>query len=459
MIRVRVKNENATEDWRGLIGAIESRDYTAGTTAELAYEAEKLTPLGGATIVEKAVASGGKVVEHASLTAGWLTILGSEIAGVGHMTHKGVRRMKFRVFDPNASVGLAQLKLEWRALGSTTWSEDSGVVSAPLVGNYQIIDMGECRPEQAALGSQRWEWRLMARAPGGSGAIRVDRIGVLPVEQMVMLSTPAEPRPADHQSSKAPGTVEDKEGVGTKAWTEPGNAKASDNKYASATLTGGLTSHYLKATNFGFALPEAATVTGIVAAVERSGLEVLKRSHVRDARVRIVKGGTIGAADRSSPNEWPLTDAQAFYGASNDLWGETWTPTQINASTFGVALAAEMLPAPPEEAGVGAYVDAVTITVYYTEAADENRVCFATRSLEMRSDGVYRQHPTADVWGRMVPEGFLPYAPASGLEKRKVRGIIVPSKGDLGELPDEGTNKVSVKVSYRPAYLLSREAL
>jgi hypothetical protein len=100
----------------------------------------------------------------------------------------------------------------------------------------------------------------------------------------------------------------------------------------------------------------------------------------------------------------------------------------------------------------------VRITVYYTEAEDENRICFAERSIELRSDGPYRQHPTDDVWGYVVPRGFLPHALPSGMEGRKTRFIVIPSQGDLGELPDSGTNKLSVSVNHRPAYLVAREA-
>lgn len=85
---------------------------------------------------------------------------------------------------------------------------------------------------------------------------------------------------------------------------------------------------------------------------------------------------------------------------------------------------------------------------------------FAQRSIEFRSDGVYRQHKTDDVWGRLVPEdGFNFKAPPGGLESRTARGIIIPSQGDLDGLPDTGTNKLSEQAFYRPGYLFAREAL
>jgi hypothetical protein len=446
LIRCKVTNANASAHWRGLDVSAESRDYPeegASTTAALAYAATALTRKGGATEAER---ESQKVVRHSALTAGWLTILDSEVAGVGHMTHRGVRHVSMRVYDPGSEAGNVKLRLRWRALGTISWSENS-IVPTPLVGGWSIVDLGECRPEIAALGDERWEWQLEARAVNGSGAVDVHRVRIDPAEQWARLTSPEAPISADAQSQKSPGTVADDSSTGTVAWTNPGNAKASDNSYATATFTSLAESHYLKATNFGFALPEAATITGILATVERHAGENVAHWIV-DQEASILKGGT-PLKGSHSVLKWPLADTVASYGGG--LWGTTWTPADINSSSFGFRLSVEGL-------GTTASVDQVAITVYYTEAEDENRVCFATRSIELRTDGCFRQHPTDDVWGRLVPEGFLPYAPPGGMENRKMRIMVVPSQGDFGEAADSGTNKVQLQVLYRPAFHYSREA-
>ncbi|HET6999342.1 MAG TPA: hypothetical protein VFI03_12225 [Solirubrobacterales bacterium] len=457
LIRVRIKNENTTEDLRGLISSIESRDYSSAATADLVYEAEKLTPLGGASVKEGvAGASGGKAVEHAALTGGWLTILGSQIVGVGHMTHTGVRRMKLRVLDPSASVGTVQLRLEWRALGATGWSSNR-ILEAPLVGDWALIDLGECRPERAVLGDQRWEWRLTARAPGGAGSIRVDRVYPLATEQMLAVSTPNLATAVTPRVEKSAGKGEAPGGEG--GWSSPENIKSSNNTYASAELsplpTGPTTSTVLSAKSFGYAIPETATILGIAAEVERAGT-LTPGIGVRDLSIRLLKAGVETGTNKASSEGWPLADAYKPYGASNDLWGTTWTPTEINASGFGLSIMAKVVNT--KIGGGTAKVDHVRLTVYYAEAGDENRVCFATRSIELRTDGVHRQHPTDDVWGRLIEEGFLHHAPPAGLEGRMARGIVIATQGDLGDLPDAGTNKLSVKPIYRPGYLFAREA-
>ena len=81
--------------------------------------------------------------------------------------------------------------------------------------------------------------------------------------------------------------------------------------------------------------------------------------------MRIVKGGTISTTNRSAAAQWPSFASPAWvdFGNPNDLWGETWTGADINASTFGAATAAEA------NNFSTAQVDAVETYVYYVEAA------------------------------------------------------------------------------------------
>lgn len=146
--------------------------------------------------------------------------------------------------------------------------------------------------------------------------------------------------------------------LGAVAIASPSNAALSDNSYATSVLLLSQISNYLKATNFGFTIPLDASISGILVEVERSSTAL---SAVIDNAVRIVKGGVIGNTDKSLAPTWPTSDAYASYGGSADLWGETWTPADINLSTFGVAISAiaSLLAAT-------AQIDHVRITVYYT---------------------------------------------------------------------------------------------
>lgn len=168
------------------------------------------------------------------------------------------------------------------------------------------------------------------------------------------------------QGPNSPGTVVDEAGVGSVVWSDPTFATVSDNSRAIASLSGsGGQSRYLKATNFGFTIPVGATINGIVVEWEKSRNSGAA-SQVRDLRSRIVKGGTIGSTDKSNAGNWADgTDAYVSYGSSSDLWGETWSHSDINGSTFGAAIAAELVTA---FSSANARVDHCRITVHYTEA-------------------------------------------------------------------------------------------
>jgi hypothetical protein len=143
---------------------------------------------------------------------------------------------------------------------------------------------------------------------------------------------------------RAPGTVADDAGTGTRTWANVGNAKSSDGFYSVAEVPSGTTAtaHYLKATNFGFTVPGGETIVGIQASIERSEAGG-NTGEVTDSRIRIVKGGTIQAAgDHSAGAKWPSVDTIAHLGGQGDLWSNTWTTTDINNSGFGVAFSPQI---------------------------------------------------------------------------------------------------------------------
>lgn len=118
---------------------------------------------------------------------------------------------------------------------------------------------------------------------------------------------------------------------------------------------------FLLADHFKLEIPDDAEVSGVMITVRHAGGGP---GEAVDKGVRIIKNGAMGKADRSSPTPWDGPElANVDYGDSKDLWGETWTPADLNADDFGVALSA----AYTQTAGNGrAYVDIVYVTVSYT---------------------------------------------------------------------------------------------
>lgn len=474
LIRVVIKNEGS-EDWRGCYVSLECDDYSEAETAKPHYAAKDLTLQGGSTV---ATVSGEEVVKCPALTAGWVTVLSSEIEGVGHMTHVGQRRMLFRIDDPSAKADAEKLaeweaggevgakpisqqanwKLEWRALGSAAWIQTMEgstpiIEVSPVVGGYQVIDLGEARPERPLTGDGRWEWRLQACVPSGSGVQPLIRdVYPMSTEQWMRVADNSE-NPIDGEPARTPGTVEDVSGVGTLEWQNPENAKLRDGTVAFLNVELGeewQTSHYLKATNFGFALPAGADIRNIWFRLYRAG------SNVYDNRVRVIQGGTIKeAVDAASPLRWQVGNASAatpvLYGG--DLWDLPWTAADINGAGFGLALSAK------GKASNHGEVEAIEAIVAYSEGADENRVCFSSRSIEFSDSGVRRQHVTDEIWGELVGDGFNLYAPAPGQTGQPMCGLIIPSVGDFETRADSAAATLSAKVAYRAAYLFAREAV
>jgi hypothetical protein len=161
------------------------------------------------------------------------------------------------------------------------------------------------------------------------------------------------------QGANDPAVVVDEACVVGAGWFPAANAKASDDVYAQVSPAGAAT-HCLKATDYGFSIPLPAQITGIEVRIERHS----SGGNIKDSSVKIVKGGAITGTDHADTiNSWPLVDTVAIYGGSSDLWGTTWTPTDINAADFGVSLSAI-------DNVNTASVDVMRITVFYDLCAD-----------------------------------------------------------------------------------------
>ena len=153
------------------------------------------------------------------------------------------------------------------------------------------------------------------------------------------------------------GTFANDGTVGTIAISNPSSAQLSDNSYCTSVLLLGQITNYLKATTFGFTIPLDATVNGIVVEVEKS---TTLSTSITDNSVKIVKGGSITGTELASASQWATADAYATYGTATELWGTTWTPTDINSGNFGIVISGVAAVA------ATAQIDHVRISIYYT---------------------------------------------------------------------------------------------
>lgn len=144
-------------------------------------------------------------------------------------------------------------------------------------------------------------------------------------------------------------------------WSNPSNATASDNSHATITPNGTGNFQYLVAWGFGFSV--AGTINGLVAEVERK----TDSGTVVDANVRLTKTGAsgtgVGTDKADTGTSYPTSDTYASYGGSSDLWGTTWTDSEINSADFGLLFRPIVNSGSPVVS-----VDHIRITVHYTEA-------------------------------------------------------------------------------------------
>ncbi|HCI52605.1 MAG TPA: hypothetical protein DE312_04705 [Gallionella sp.] len=129
-------------------------------------------------------------------------------------------------------------------------------------------------------------------------------------------------------------------GVGTMAWTNPGNAQAADTVYSIAgNVIRNTTTNYLKCTGFNFAaIPAGAAISGITVYVTRK----TSGGSIRDAFVYLVKAGTLSTAlNGATTTNYTTSDVAEMHGGMTSLWGAAWKDTDFKLSTFGVAFSAK----------------------------------------------------------------------------------------------------------------------
>ena len=171
------------------------------------------------------------------------------------------------------------------------------------------------------------------------------------------------------QGPSSGSTFSDDNSIGDFSFSSPGNAVTSDNSRSTAsallTLLNGET-HYLKVTGFGFSVPALASVTGIKVEVEKSAIGINVLATVKDNEVRLVKGNVPVGNNKAISASWNGSDDYDSYGDTTDSWGTTLSPTDVNASDFGVVFSAKivglltLLPS--------ARIDHIRVTVFYMVA-------------------------------------------------------------------------------------------
>lgn len=148
------------------------------------------------------------------------------------------------------------------------------------------------------------------------------------------------------------------------SWANATNAGTANNAYTTAYVMNRKHTNLLIATNWGLSvgngpnqIPSAAVINGFEVEIKMKG----SNSSIRDYKIQLRKNSSINSNNLARTNSaWPQTLSYVKFGSSVNLWGLSWTPAEIAASTFGVEIAAQGRTSPGT-----AMIDHIKITVYY----------------------------------------------------------------------------------------------
>jgi hypothetical protein len=147
-------------------------------------------------------------------------------------------------------------------------------------------------------------------------------------------------------------------GAGTE-WLTPERVIADDASYATCSVTTSSTnSEYLKGSTFGLSLPADATIEGIQVQVQAGSASFFP--HYID-NVNIGKDDSTLATPVTTNVVLNSILRNFTFGGETDLWGLTWSKSEIEASTFQARLNCLT-----GSTSTTFYVDAIWVKVFYT---------------------------------------------------------------------------------------------
>ncbi len=150
-------------------------------------------------------------------------------------------------------------------------------------------------------------------------------------------------------------------------WISEFQATTSDNLYAQVRVrpfpncitSNCWWSRHLYAANYTFSVPANAMIVGLEAFVERSATQ---GSFILDSAIQMMYNTVPAGVNKAISIPWSMNDSIITYGGPNDMWGLSFTPTEVNTPSFGMYVKIQNTSTIDT---IWAYVDHVQMTVYY----------------------------------------------------------------------------------------------
>lgn len=241
---------------------------------------------------------------------------------------------------------------------------------------------------------------------------------------------------ADSEGPNSPASATTE--TGFSEWSNPTNVYSSDNARASYNATHQMK---LRAYNFSFDIPYA-TIDGFYVEVE--GYATSSTFFNERIRVALSKSGYTVEGD-SKYEDLPCCkvgdEDYITFGSSSDLWGGTWSESDVESSDFGV------LVWDYDATASALYIDHIRVTVYYTLARDtigrsEVGTIIANDNTENRIRGGYY---TAD--GNGTGDSLYFYLRSSGSHTKNVKGALYD--GWLNLIDTTSERSINLTSSYQ----------
>jgi hypothetical protein len=471
-----VVDEDQGQNQRGMIYGLRSLYYSSSAAARLRYPASELTSV--ATTVQS------------DWTVLFSTDRDSGTAPLGAMVHQGTYRVWIKA---TLSANKPTVRLAW-AVGDLLNAvyNDPSTVDSTTAGSF-LLDLGEVRLDASPVGTHQWKGLIQAK--GSSVSLTLEEFWRVPVDEgygTIRAITNTDPgitvysgQDSFDQTTGAltgktanvggtwvgAGDADDFQVVATDEITRTAVSDASaatgrlvtlntnnttivsqvDFKY-SAYMTGtdqlGVIARYVDANNWFSA--SVANFAGSAGGVRWSK----------------VVGGVLTSGENSVSGPYHSMALNAWWTIRLEVNTDgTWT---IYFGPQGGALTATMSGSDTALATGGTLatgdvgiVDARTTATASTRTYDNfaayvpnvDAVIYASQSIELRHDGMYRENSSGSTWVPIIPRGDLLRLPPAGLEARTAEVFVKASRGDLETYPDAGTDDISARLYYRPSWL------
>jgi hypothetical protein len=158
------------------------------------------------------------------------------------------------------------------------------------------------------------------------------------------------------------GTFQNVDRSGGPAWNTPANAETQDDSYTYTFSTSIISTDWLRITNFGFSIPEGATIDGIEVRADKFATVA---SSIRDSYIYLrTSAGQSGDNKADTETYWQNSDTDNYisWGGATDDWNAGFDYADINDESFGIDISAYHA-----QLFRNARIDHVQIKIYYTE--------------------------------------------------------------------------------------------